>query len=153
VRRPVKTGLWKQAARLPTPSEQEAPANRAHAMTRYKVLVDDNFHFMDEEERFEHGLFPTAEEAISACRCIVDQDLDHLNKPGMTAQKLYQLYIAFGPDPFVVAVNPNDLAIDFSAWDYAKERSQLLVVDKKSERAPADDLPATGFLQSAGDQS
>ncbi len=75
-------------------------------MTRYKVLVDDNFHFMDEEERYEHGIFSTAEEAISACRRIVDEELEHLKKPGTTAQKLYELYTAFGEDPFIVAVNP-----------------------------------------------
>ena len=38
------------------------------AMSRYKVMVDDNFHHMDEDERYQHGVFLTAEEAISACK-------------------------------------------------------------------------------------
>jgi hypothetical protein len=41
----------------------------------YRVMVDDNFHYMDEDERFEHGSFPTAEEAIAACKRIVDEIL------------------------------------------------------------------------------
>ena len=24
-------------------------------MSRYKVMVDDNFHYMDEDERYQHG--------------------------------------------------------------------------------------------------
>lgn len=34
-------------------------------MSPYKVMVDDNFHYMDESERYELGIFPTAEEAIT----------------------------------------------------------------------------------------
>ncbi len=59
-------------------------------MSRYKVLVDDNFHFMEEDERYQHGVFPTAEEAIAVCQRIVDSDLDKLLKPGMTASELYE---------------------------------------------------------------
>jgi hypothetical protein len=95
-------------------------------MTRYKVLVDDNFHYMKEEERFEHGLFLTTNEAVAECKRIVDKDLNDLNQPGMTATKLYDLYTMFGSDPFIVAVDPNDETIKFSAWDYAEERSSLL---------------------------
>jgi hypothetical protein len=39
---------------------------------RYKVLVDDNFHYQDEGERSEHSVFSTADEAIAACKAIVD---------------------------------------------------------------------------------
>jgi len=95
-------------------------------MAGYKVLVDDNFHYMDEEHRFEHGVFPSAEEAVAACKRIVDEDLDQLNQPGMTAAKLYDLYTTFGSDPFVVAVDHNDEIVEFSARNYAKERSSLL---------------------------
>jgi hypothetical protein len=31
-------------------------------VSRYKVLVDDNFDYMDQDKRYEHGVFLTAEE-------------------------------------------------------------------------------------------
>jgi hypothetical protein len=32
-------------------------------MSPYKVMVDDNFHYMAEDERWEYGTFASAEEA------------------------------------------------------------------------------------------
>jgi hypothetical protein len=82
-------------------------------------MIDDNFHFMDEGERFEWKSFETAEQAIAECKRIVDSNLVDLWKPGMTAAELYDLYETFGDDPFVVAVDRNADCVDFSAWDYA----------------------------------
>jgi hypothetical protein len=97
-------------------------------MSRYKVIVDDNFHYMDETEQVEDGVFATAEEAIAECKEIVDDDLNSTiaDKPDLTAKELYELYVLFGPDPFIVPINKDDEAPKFSAWDYAKERSQVL---------------------------
>jgi hypothetical protein len=95
-------------------------------MSRYKVMVDDNYHYMDEDERYEHGVFPAAAEAIAACKRIVDSDLDELMKPSMTASELYDAYKQFGRDPFIVCVKPDDERVDFSAWTYAEERSRVV---------------------------
>ena len=100
-------------------------------MSRYKVMVDDNFHYMDEDERYHHGIFSTAEEAIAACKRIVDENLENQVKPGMTATELYESYTNFGSDPFVVTLSPADERIDFSAWDYARERSQIVTYNGK----------------------
>lgn len=54
----------------------------------YRVMIDDNFHFMDESARTSGGEFQTLETAIAASRKIVDDELDHLFKPRMTAEKL-----------------------------------------------------------------
>ena len=54
----------------------------------YQVLIDDNFHYQDESERVKHGVFATAEEALAACRAIVDGYLSAAFKPGMTADAL-----------------------------------------------------------------
>jgi hypothetical protein len=62
----------------------------------YKVLIDDNFHFMDESERIQHGVFATADEAIAACKLIVDECLKPMLQPGMTATALYVQYKGFG---------------------------------------------------------
>jgi hypothetical protein len=85
----------------------------------YSVMTDDNFHYMNEDERTALGTYPTLEAAIGACRKIVDRSLMHLHKPGMTAEALYGDYQDFGEDPFVPGVPPST----FSAWDYAKERA------------------------------
>ena len=100
-------------------------------MSRYKVLVDDNYDYMDQDRRYEYGVFPTAEEAIAACKGIVDSNLNHFMKPGMTASELYGGYTGFGDDPFIVCVNANDEPASFSAWDYAKERSWLIASQGK----------------------
>jgi hypothetical protein len=95
-------------------------------MSRYKVMVDDNFHYMDEDDRYEHGTFSTLEEAVASCKQLVDADLTELAERNVTADKLYDLYVSFGRDPFIVALDPKDDRPSFSAWNYAKERSQVL---------------------------
>ena len=53
--------------------------------------------------------------------------LNAMWKPGTTAKELYKLYVAFGPDPFVVPLNPKDPDVEFSAWTYAMEQCEHLV--------------------------
>ena len=92
-------------------------------MSRYKVMVDDNFHYMEEDERYEFATFSTIEEAIAACKRMVDDDLSALAKgKNYTPDDLYEHYVSFGSDPFIVALDPKDDRPCFSAWDYAKER-------------------------------
>jgi hypothetical protein len=86
---------------------------------KYRVLEDDNFHFMDEEERLDLGLFDTAEEAIRRAKQSVDDFLRENFRPGMAPEDLYRGYIDFGPDPFIVS---DDSSCRFSAWEYARER-------------------------------
>jgi hypothetical protein len=71
-------------------------------MTSYKVLVNDNSDYMDITEVTEHGVFASADEAISACKKIVDDDLTSMWRPGTTAAELYRPYLAWGPDPFAL---------------------------------------------------
>ena len=87
----------------------------------YRVLVDDNFHYMDESERYVLGEFPTPDAAIKASRRIVDEYLLSAYKPGVTAEALFSSYTSFGEDPWIVEPAPEE-TVDFSAWDYAKSR-------------------------------
>jgi len=89
-------------------------------------MVDDNFHYQNEEERYELGTFLTAEEAIAACKRVVDEDLNNSYKPGDTGPELYERYTMFGEDPFIVPLDEADSTVKFSGWDYAKERSSVL---------------------------
>ena len=95
-------------------------------MPRYKVMLDDNFHAMDEDKRHEHGVYETVEEAIEACRRIVDESLKEMLKPGISADALYELYTHFGDDPFIVVVDGADDHVKFSAWSYAEARSRAV---------------------------
>src|SRR5947209_17722202 len=105
----------------PTLSQQGEP------MPKYRVLMNENARYMDEGERSDHGVFANAEEAIAACKAMVDDELATMHRPGMGAKELYRLYVGFGPDPFVIPLNPSDPDIEFSAWSYAKERCKELV--------------------------
>jgi hypothetical protein len=94
----------------------------------YKVLVDDNFHYMDESERYELGDFSTLDAAIEASAKIVDEYLRSAHKPGMSAQDLFSSYMSFGEDPFILATASQETEVLFSARDYAKRRCDELCV-------------------------
>lgn len=69
----------------------------------FRVQIDDNFHYQDETERVTYGVFETCEEAIAACRKIIDDWLIDAFKPGMTSEALWEAYTHFGDDPFIYA--------------------------------------------------
>lgn len=85
----------------------------------YQVFVDDNFHYMDEDERYKHGDFATYEDALNACKTIVDEYLQASYKDGVTAEQLFDEYVMFGEDPFIVG---EPAPFPFSAREYAKKR-------------------------------
>ena len=90
----------------------------------YDVYVDDNYDYMDEDRRYHYGTFATCQEAVDACKNLVNAWLEHGYKPGMTADELYVGYKGFGEDPFI---QTNDKNCTFSAWTYAKTRCQEIV--------------------------
>ena len=54
-------------------------------MPSYRVLMNDNAHYMDESERADHGVvFADADEAVAACKEIVDDELNTMWMPGTT---------------------------------------------------------------------
>lgn len=81
-------------------------------------MVDDNFHYMDKDERYKHGEYDTPEEAISVCKKIVESSIKYEN--GATADELYSTYCMFGDDPFIIG------DVGFSGCDYAKEYCEKL---------------------------
>ena len=86
----------------------------------YTVFVDDNFHYMDESERYKLGEFDNCEAAIAACKKIVDEFLvSNFGK----CDDVLATYLMYGDDPFIVSNDPN---CKFSARDYARERARQL---------------------------
>jgi hypothetical protein len=96
----------------------------------YKVLVDDNFHYMDESERYELGVFHTLDAAIEASKKIVDEYLLSAYQAGMTTAALSTSYLFFGEDPYIVAMETEQAGVLFSARDYARRRCEELCLPK-----------------------
>lgn len=94
-------------------------------MPRHKVMVDDNFHYHEPDERREHGVCETADQAIAACQEIVDRSLEGEHRPGISAPGLCDRYMNFGDDPFTVVLDGADDRAKFSA--YAMRRSTRVI--------------------------
>jgi hypothetical protein len=97
-------------------------------MLRYRVLVDDNYHYMDPGERYEQGTYDNVEDALAVCRRLVDLSLKEGYQPGMTAEALFGYYKSFGDDPFIVVLGGSDESAKFSAWNYARDRCRLMCI-------------------------
>jgi hypothetical protein len=117
---------------LPNEGEPAPPI-----VARYKVLVDDHFHFMDEDHRYEYDAFGTADEAITACKYIVDRCLEGMLDPDTTAAALFDMYMSFGDDPFITPVDRNGVRATFSSDEYAKARCEFLARGRPHPTGPA----------------
>ena len=91
-------------------------------MAVYTVFVDDNFHYMDESERYKLGDFEDCASAVAACKQIVDEFLSGCDL-NCTPAELNHQYVTFGEDPWISTSDPD---CKFSAWDYARSRCQEL---------------------------
>ena len=116
IRTVLARGLRYWAGVFAGPRAKARPA----APNTFRVLVDDNYDYMDESKRREHGRYDTLEQAIAACKAMVDECLRESYRPGMTAAELELAYRTGGDDPFVVGVGPDV----FSAWRYASVRAR-----------------------------
>ena len=92
----------------------------------YTVFVDDNFHYMDESERYKLGEFTDCASAVAACKQMVDEFLISCGSNNTDAE-LYHQYVTFGEDPWVSSGDPE---CKFSAWNYARERAKILAQKK-----------------------
>ena len=88
----------------------------------FRLVIYDNFHYMDESESYTTGEFLTADEALAKAQLYVDDFLESARKPGMTAEELYKHYTSFGEDPAITSTTGE--TVEFSAWDYAKRRCE-----------------------------
>ena len=104
--------------------DMNANVNDEQGLT-YKVLVDDNFHYMEESERYMLGTFVSCKDAVKACKKRVDEFLLTTYSVGMEAETLWKRYVSFGVDPFI---STTDKECRFSAWDYARQRCEELCV-------------------------
>ena len=92
----------------------------------FRVVIADNFHYMDESSSYTSGEFNSYELAESHCRQIVDASLTEAHEAGMTAKELFNSYTHFGEDPRIL---PSADERRFSAWAYAKKRCTVMCGD------------------------
>jgi hypothetical protein len=91
----------------------------------FEVFIDDNFHYMDEDERYSIGRFKTYGAALEKAKSIVDRSLNDLLEPGKSADELMASYVMFGEDPFI---RPTPEGVQrFSARDYARQRAPEVI--------------------------
>ena len=95
---------------------------------KYRVLVDDNFHYHDEDYRREAGEYDSEAEAVSVCRQISKASLDELYEPGMKAHDLIAKYQALGDDPWILGPEAKNI---FSAWEYVEKNAKNYILKKK----------------------
>lgn len=79
---------------------------------KHRVFIDDNYHYMDEDERSAAGSYESLEEALDKCKEITIRSLEDLYEEGITPEKLSAQWSMFGEDPFIVGA---DGPVPFSA--------------------------------------
>ncbi|MGB0749236.1 MAG: hypothetical protein ACPGO3_10850 [Magnetospiraceae bacterium] len=83
---------------------------------KYTVYIDDNFHYMDESQRSNSGVFATFEEAVAKCKRLVEDELEDMRRQGVAPEELSATWALYGSDPFIVGGDER-----FSARDYVTE--------------------------------
>ncbi len=90
----------------------------------FVVRVAENFHYL--EKAYTHSEHPTWAEAVAAACRIVDTCLAEHYRAGISASELYNWYMMFGDEPYIV---PTPVGEQFSAREYAKRQSEVLCLD------------------------
>jgi len=79
---------------------------------KYKVCIDDNYHYMDESERSSAGSYDSLDEAIAKCKSMTIDSLKSFYEEGITPEELSAQWAMFGEDPFIIGA---DGSVPFSA--------------------------------------
>lgn len=90
----------------------------------FSVVIEDHYHYQDEEHRSNRGAFATYEEALERCHHVVRRSLDEVYEPGMNSEALMTQYMMFGEDPWITPTP--DGTEPFSARLYAQQVAKKL---------------------------
>ena len=93
---------------------------------KYKVFVDDNYHYMDESERHAAGSYSSLEEAVERCKEITIKSLEHFYENGITPDNLKAQWLMFGEDPFIVG---GDGSVPFSARKFISTELCKVIIE------------------------
>lgn len=90
---------------------------------KYHLRVYDNFHYNDESEAYDQGLYNSYDHALEAAKGVVDEFLIFNWRKGMLSNDLHVLFLMYGDDPIIVPNDRNE-PLDlprFDARDYVVE--------------------------------
>ena len=79
---------------------------------KYKVFVDDNYHYMDESERYVADSYSSLEDAVERCKELTIKSLEDLYEDGITPENLSAQWAMFGEDLYIVGAGGS---VPFSA--------------------------------------
>lgn len=92
---------------------------------KYRLVVYDNFHYMDDGEPYEKGEYETYELALADAKAMVESFLEFNWKTGMTPDQLIDVFNDFGEEPTIIPRN-NDNDEIFSARKNVKEIAESI---------------------------
>ena len=95
---------------------------------KYQVLIDDNYHTVDDSGPIKAGSFRSLEDAIVKCVRITIRSLDEFYEAGIGPQKLSAQWALFGDDPYVVG---DGGAVPYSARNFITEGLCQAIIDSK----------------------
>jgi hypothetical protein len=94
---------------------------------KYKVFVDDNYHYGSDSDRMSAGSYRSLKRAIKKCQKITISSLKHLCEEGMTPGKLSAQWSMFGDDAFIVGGD----SVHFSAREFVTTELCQSIIDGK----------------------
>lgn len=100
---------------------------------KYKVYIDDNYHYMDESERYTVGSYKSLEKAIEKCKKITIKNLEGLYEKGITPEKLSAQWSMFGEDPFIVGGGES---VPFSARKFITTELCKAIIESQDHVTP-----------------
>ena len=108
----------------------------------HRVLVDDNYHYMDESQRWTQGEYATYAEALSVSKRIVEESLKEGYKPGITAAAILGQFV-FRPIAAVASPVPDDFFDQFNRHGFLQvtDRFQNTKALPRHPIRPQSDLP------------
>lgn len=95
---------------------------------KFKVIVDDNYHYMDKSERYTVGSYATLEEAIEKCKEITVESLEHFYEEGIAPKDLSAQWAMFGEDPYIFGGKGS---VPFSARKFITTELCQRIIDSK----------------------
>jgi len=107
----------------------------------YCVIVDDLYHYMDEDARYEAGEFATADEALACCIRILRSDLKAMAADCPTVDSLYGQWLSFGEDPFIVTTDGSS-SVEWSSRQYVLAHGAEVIASAHGAASPPDGATA-----------
>lgn len=110
----------------------------------FSVVIDDNFHHMDPEDRYTLATYPTYEEALARCKACLDCDAREYGSPGLTFEEAFEAFASFGETASVVPAHPDNPLLP---WPYVRERLRELCAEEDAlAEVPRFDKPPPELL-------